>query len=177
MSDLNIPSESLSPARARRLPLNRLNLALAVVLVIQTALAVVVYWPRTTSGGGEALLPDVTAEEVTSLRIADAEGNEVVLERGEEGWTLAGTDGYPANEEKINTSLDKLLALNGDRLVTQTAASHKQLQVAEDDFVRRITLNAGGDEYTLYLGSSAGAGATHLRLAGNDATYLTSEVA
>jgi hypothetical protein len=181
LSDLNLAHDTTAQVpvfqpSSVRTPFGRLNLILLALLVVQLILVAVVFWPRSAPTGGGPLLADLTAGEVTALRVADAEGQEVSLERGAEGWTLAGTDGFPANSEKITTTLDSLLTLATDRLVTRTAASHRQLQVADDNFVRRITLVAPDGEQVLYLGSSAGAGATHVRIAGDDATYLTGKL-
>jgi hypothetical protein len=170
----NIDLAQPAPARPA---LSRLNLILLALLVVQAVVVVAVFWPRATATGGGALLPELTAEQVTGLTIADNTGQSVALQRGESGWTLAGTDDYPANSEKISTTLSSLIGIKTDRLVTRTAASQKQLEVAEDDFQRRVTLTTAGGDKTIYLGSSAGAGATHVRAGDSDATYLTGDVA
>jgi len=69
------------------------------------------------------------------------------------------------------------VGLTTGRLVTRTDASHKRLQVAPDDFMRRIDFEtADGTTHTLYLGSSLRYGATHFRVDGQSETYLTSEL-
>jgi hypothetical protein len=51
------------------------------------------------------------------------------------------------------------------------------LEVAEDDFVRRILFEtAGGESYTFYLGSAPRYTATHFRVAGEAEAYLTTEL-
>jgi hypothetical protein len=154
------------------------NLILLALLVVQAVIIAVIYWPRgeaVTPGG--SLLKGVTAADVTAIVIASNAGDELRLERGADGWTLAGTDGFPANGQKVDEVLGKLISINADRLVTRTEGSHSRLQVAEDQFDRRITLTTGAGDRVLYLGSSAGAGATHVRQGDAPETYLTGAIA
>lgn len=156
----------------------RLNVILAAVLVIQALLTAFVYWPRPAAGGdNQPLLGDLAADAVTGVTITDNSGRTVALERTADGWTLAGTDGYPAKETKITETLDKLLAITANRQVTTQAASHRRLQVAEDEYQRKVEVATDSGVHTLFLGSSAGAAATHVRAAGEDATYLTGAIA
>ncbi|OQA41593.1 MAG: hypothetical protein BWY52_02513 [Chloroflexi bacterium ADurb.Bin325] len=74
---------------------------------------------------------------------------------------------------KVAPILDKLAAIKTGRLVAQLPASHAQLQVAADRFVRRIEIATAQGAYTLYLGSSAGSSTVHVRLDGQDNVYLT----
>lgn len=173
LSDLNLTQTTLPAAGQPRPALSRVNLMLLALLALQLLAVAWVYWPRAGSPEGTPLLPGVSADQVTRLRIADADRS-VELERTGDGWVMAGTDGYPANTEKITTTLASLIGITTDRLVTTTPASHARLQVAPDAFARQVTLTTPGGDQVIYLGSSAGAGATHVRLDGNDATYLTS---
>lgn len=158
--------------------LARYTIALAVLVVVQLGLAAIVFWPQAGSAaGGEPLLGDLTLDDIDAMTITDNNDRAVRVERSDEGWVLAESDGYPAQTEAITTTLTSLLNMRTDRLVTRTEGSHNRLQVAEDNFMRRIDLETAEGDTTLYLGSSSGASATHVRLAGADATYLTNEVA
>ncbi len=107
----------------------------------------------------------------------DADGNSIILRQVTGNWILPDADDYPAQADKITPLLDKIVGLTTGRLVTRTDASHKRLQVAPDDFVRRIDFEtADGTKRTLYLGSSPKYGATHFRVDGQSETYLTSEL-
>jgi len=156
----------------------RHNQILAGILVIQVLLSVVVFWPRSTSAvESEPLFPDLESDDIVALTITDAEDNTIALRQVTGNWVLPNADNYPAQEDNITTVLDKIAGLTTDRLVTRTDASHKQLQVAPDDFVRRIEFEgADGTRQTLYLGSSPSYGATHFRLDGQSETYLTSDI-
>jgi hypothetical protein len=158
--------------------MKRHNQILIGVLIIQIILGGVVFWPRSTEAvGSEPVFTDLEAGDIVALTIVDGDGNSVTLRQVTGNWVLPDADDYPAQADKITPLLDKLVGLTTGRLVTRTDASHKQLQVAADDFVRRIVLEtAEGKEHTLYLGSSPSYGATHFRLDGQSETYLTSDI-
>jgi hypothetical protein len=158
--------------------MKRHNQILAAVLVIQITLSIVVFWPKSAAtGASEPLFPDLQAGDILALTIADADGNSIVLRQVTGSWILPGADDYPAQADKITPLLDKIVGLTTGRLVTRTDASHKRLQVAPDDFVRRIDFEtAGGTKHTLYLGSSPRYGATHFRVEGQSETYLTDDI-
>lgn len=159
--------------------MNRLNRILAVLLVLQLVVAAVVLWPRpVASGEGASLLPGFEADKVVGLTIADANDRVLALAQKDGDWVLPDADDYPAEEEKVTTLLTKIEALKADRVVTQTAASHKRLGVAEDGFERRIDLEmADGSRQRLYVGNSPPLQAAHIRADGQDQVYLTSELA
>jgi len=157
--------------------MNRLQQILAAVLVVQIVLAAALLWPRPTTGGVTTLLADVEADDIVALRIADGQGNEVALRKMTGEWVLPQAGDYPAQADSVQSVLEKLLAVDTQRLVTRTAASHKRLQVAADDFNRKVELEgADGARHTLYLGSSPSYGAIHVRLEGRDEAYLTNSV-
>jgi hypothetical protein len=158
--------------------MKRHNQILTGVLVVQIILSVVVFWPRSAAtGGGEPLFADLEASDVVALAVEDDEGNRTALRKSATGWVLPDADDYPALAENIDPLVEKLVGLNTDRLVTRTDASHKRLNVAADDFIRRLSLEmADGTKHTLYLGSSPQYSAIHFRLDGQDETYLGSGV-
>ncbi|MGC8874346.1 MAG: DUF4340 domain-containing protein [Chloroflexia bacterium] len=152
----------------------RWNQILVGLLVVQLLLCVVVFWPRrAVSGAGEPLLPDLKANEVVGLTITDDEGRTITLRRVQGQWVLPDSDDYPADGSKVTTLLNKLAGLTTRRLIARTGASHRQLDVADNDFRRRIDLEmTQGQQYRVYLGSSPQFDTIHVRVAGQDATYL-----
>jgi hypothetical protein len=151
---------------------------LAALLGLQILIGMVVYWPRSAPAqSGDPLLGELTAGQVTGLSISDQTSNQVRLAHLGAEWILPEADGYPADSMRLDAFVERLLAVQTNRLVTQTAASHRRLKVAEDEFERRIGLQTtGGRQVIVYIGSSAGTRATHVRLAGQDQVYLTGEV-
>jgi hypothetical protein len=159
--------------------MKRHNQILSAVLALQIVLVAAVFWPRSAASGGEGrpLLGDLEAADVIALTIEDADGNRITMSKKEGTWGLPDAGDYPCEESKVTGLLDKLVALTADRLVTRTAASHARLQVARDDFLRRIDVEtAAGQTITLFLGSSPSYGATHIRLLEQDETYLTDQL-
>ena len=156
--------------------MNRTQRILATVLAAQVVLSVAIFWPKSaTSSGVEPLFPDLKAEDVVSMTIADADGQVIEVREAAGVWGLPDADNYPAKADEIAGVLGKIEGLNTRRLVTRTDASHKRLQVAASDFVRRIDLETvDGIKYTLYLGSSPSQGASHVRVEGKNEAYLTS---
>jgi hypothetical protein len=159
--------------------MKRRDQILVVVLAIQVILSVVVFWPNpSVTAGGEPLFPDLKPDDIVALTIMDDQGNRVALQKTDGDWIVADTGGYPAAENKITPTLEKIAALNTGRLVTRTDASHQRLQVAADNFLRRLDFETtDGAGYTIYLGSAPHYAATHFRLHGQDETYWTSELA
>jgi hypothetical protein len=159
--------------------MKRHNQILAGILVIQIILGVVVFWPKSAAtGASEPLFPELgEAGDIVALTITEADDNSIQLKKIDTDWVLSDADDYPAQTDKITPLLSKILDLTSSRLVTRTDASHKRLQVAPDDFVRRIDFEtADGTQHTLYLGSSPRYGSTHFRVEGQSETYLTSEL-
>jgi hypothetical protein len=159
--------------------MKRLHQILLAVLVVQIAVSVFVFWPRSTAvSAAEPVFPDVQAEDIVALTIVDDQGNEIVLRKVDDAWVLPNAGNYPANEANITPLLEKLAALETETVVTRNDASHRQLQVAESDFLRRIDFEtAAGDLHTIYLGSAPRYTATHMRLGGQSETYLTTDLA
>jgi len=159
------------------IPMNRLNQILAVLLVIQLALGVVVFWPsQAATAGGGPLFAGLQAENVVELTIGDGAGS-VTLARQGEAWVLPEADDFPATAENIDSLLEALAGIETNRLVTRTETSHERLQVAQDDFNRRVDLRlADGTTHRLFVGSSGGANATHVRAEDQPEVYLAQDV-
>jgi hypothetical protein len=160
--------------------MTRLQRILIGILVAQLALAVFVFWPRPSKvSAGKLLLSDIKVDEITSLTIRDDKGASIKLARpaANQTWVLPDAGDFPADAAKITPMLTKLAAITTDRLVAQTAGSHKQLQVAVDAFQRRIDIGtAGGATRTLFLGSPAGGQASHVRVDGQNDVYVAGDV-
>jgi hypothetical protein len=158
--------------------MNRLNQILVVLLVLQVVVAAIILVPRPAPAGeGESLFPDVEASRIVGLTITGANGETLQLAKHDGAWVLPEADDYPVQEDKVPPVLDKLAALQADRLVTETTGSHRRLKVAEDEFERLVEFELDdGSRYRLYVGSSPSYGATHIRAEGQEEVYLTSEL-
>jgi len=158
--------------------MNRRNQILLGILVVQVFLIILVFWPRpATSGPGSPLLANFKAGDVVDILLSDDAGNQLQLAKQGDSWVLPKADAYPADASKIMPFLSKLENLRTNRLVTQTEASHKRLKVADNDFNRKIEVKmSDGTSHTLFVGSSAGGTATHVRAGGQAPVYLSDQI-
>jgi hypothetical protein len=154
--------------------LNRAQIVLAALLLAQVALSAFSLWPRSgAAAANEPLFPGLDDADVVALTVTDNQSQTISLRKVTGNWVLPSADDYPANNETINPLLDKIKAITTLRLVTRTEASHKRLQVGSDSFLRRVKLEtAGGQAYTLYIGSAPSYGASHVRPEGRNEVYL-----
>jgi hypothetical protein len=158
--------------------LNRYQWILAGVLVIQIILAIVVNLPQRTQATSGPLLEGFDPNAIVEIRIENQTGDRLLLQQIDSEWVLPQKGDFPVNGEKVAELLEKVEKVQTNRLVTRTASSHSQLKVAEDDFISQIVLKkADGTLQRLFLGTSGGAGATHIRYSVNDRVYLTADLA
>lgn len=157
--------------------MTRLQQILALTLIGQIVLAVLLFWPRETTEAGSPLLPGFEAGEVATVTIEDNSRVRIELARQGGGWVLASGGDYPAKEDVVDILLDKVAAIDTSRLATRTTSSHDRLQVADDNYVARVRFGFSDDSTrTLYVGSSPNPRSTHVRLAGQDETFVTGEL-
>ncbi|MDM8520802.1 DUF4340 domain-containing protein [Anaerolineales bacterium HSG6] len=159
--------------------MSQLNKILAIVFAIQIAIVGFVFWSQTatTQTATDPLIADFEPNEVVGLVISDGEGNSIHLQKEGETWLLASADGYPVQGEKVLPVLEKIPNLTRNRLVAKTDTSHNRLQVGAADFNRLLELTlADGTGHKLYLGSSGGVGATHVRTDDQVEVYLSGEI-
>lgn len=160
--------------------MNRRNQILSFVLAVQLVIGLVLFIPRggEESAAAAALLDGYDAASVEEITIQDSEAAQVrLLKAPDNTWVLPDYDNYPVDTARVQTLLDKLAVLKSDRLIAQNSASHNRLKVSEKEFERRVTLKVGDETQVLYIGSSGGANAVHMRAEGSDNVYLTSGLA
>ena len=159
--------------------MSRLNQILIVALVAQIGLAVYlnVFAGQTTAAATEPLLADFAADEVVELTIAGSEGETITLAKSGDSWVLPTAADFPADGSKITPVLENLAGIETGRLVTETEGSHAQLEVGNQAFNRRVEVTRqDGSRDIVFLGSSAGAGATHVRVNDQPEVYLTDAI-
>ncbi len=150
------------------------NIILVIFALIQIVLIGVIYSPRFLPNNNESgtLLGDIKTSEIIGLKISDGEQQVSLAKDGDE-WILPEADNFPVELDKVTPFLDKLIALDNQSLVADNKTSHKRLEVASDNFVRKIDVELKGNKNTtLYVGSSPTASATHLRVSNQDSVYL-----
>src|SRR5258708_3435856 len=108
----------------RRMTVNRTNRILAAVLAAQlvVALAVAFLLPALASHpvASGPLLQNFNATSVTALAIKDNSKNEIDLAKDSSGnWVMPKADNYPVNASAVSAFLDKVKALQANRLIAQ----------------------------------------------------------
>ncbi len=148
------------------------------VLALQLVLVVVVFWPRSiASDAGTPLFAGVTVDDIVGLTVVDPEGERVVLRKVNGAWVLPEAGDFPANESSVTPVIEKLVGLSASTVVARSEASHRQLEVADDAFQRRLDFETqDGTTTTVYLGSAPRYTATHFRVGGRPETYLTTDL-
>ncbi len=174
--------------------MNRTNKILAGALLVQLVLAVLVFLRHDDNRIGklEPLVDGLEAEKVDRIRVFDAwpparEGDAgkekkgakpdqpavELVKRGSD-WQLASDFDYPADASKVTELLEKVTAIRTRGAIASGKTRQKQLEVADDNYQRKLVLTAGGKDVTLYVGASAGSRQTSVRLAGSDQVHAAS---
>lgn len=146
--------------------LNRNLTIIAIVLLVasvwsyQSSLARADRFER-----GQRFLPSLNPDDVAEIAIRKA-SERVTLKRGEDGFTISETHGYPATNESVNRVLLTLVELELDKEIG-----------TGDDLYRELGLTADASDMTeLTLRAADGAEMVALRLGkvfdGGDGTYL-----
>ncbi len=161
--------------------INSRNQILTVLLIAQIVLAAFLIFRSSGSSNateaGGFLVSDFAIDQVDEITVRDSL-NELVFAKNTEGnWVLRSGGDYPIDNARIASLLGAISGLQANRLIAQNVSSHNRLQVSDDNFSRIIQLQAGDRTDTLYVGSAAGANATHMRVNDQPEVYLTSGLA
>ncbi len=156
--------------------MSRTNLVLLGLLVVQGILVALVH-----AGGGRdhvapaaPFLDGLSRAAIQSVALADGE-NQVTIQRSDGGWGVADEHGYGADTDKVDELLHDLVALATRELVATSAGHHVDLQVAEDEFNRRVTVTTADAEHGFFVGKSGRGGATYVRRDGEDDVYAVAD--
>ena len=156
--------------------MSRKNLLLLLILLVQAGLVVYALMPEKHQAAKEKIfVSDISKEAVTGLTIAD-DKQSLELFRQDGKWLVDREQKYPADADKVNGFIDKLLKLKSHRLVTTTAASHVRLKVADQLFNKKVTISAGDRQVSLFFGTSPSNKTLHVRLEGEDEVYMARDL-
>lgn len=111
-------------------------------------------------------------DRVTGIRVAVPDAPPVLVARTDNGWGIPALGDLPAAERKVTELLSKLEGLEKGLPVATSEQALKRFKVAEDSFVRKLSLEGGdGDLASLYLGDSAGFRRLFVRADGDNSVY------
>lgn len=162
--------------------MNKTNTVLALLLIGQIVAILVLTSPfggADTPSVDRGPLIDAEADRVLSIAITDADGGSIEIAKRGGAWVVASADGYPADETAVPVTIERILGMKTGRPVTRQAKNHKQLEVSDSKFQRKIRLAGDGDKEiaTVYLGESPNYNQQNVRRSGSDVVYLVSGVA
>lgn len=147
---------------------------LGALLAAQILMAVGLNLPalRSTAQSGTAPLVAIEKNLVNRIVIEGPDHTKVVLVKEEETWTLPELGKFPADTNRVNTLLDKVIRSKTGAPIATTAGAKARFKVSDEAFERRLAL-AQNDQTlaTLYLGSSPGPRRSYARADGEDAVF------
>ena len=151
--------------------------SLAVVLVLQLALALLLFMRRDPLAGVTSmtvlLAPDAVrnADHVVIESKAGA-ATRLELAKKNGAWVLPGSFDAPAEGAKVSALLDRLAAIKRGLPIATSEAALKRFKVVDSDFERRVVLSAGDKALaTVYFGSSPGLRKSDARVSPDKAVY------
>jgi len=156
--------------------MNRMTKILLVALVIQAGLVVVMWTTRSSAPQDESepVVAGLAVKDVTGYTlVAKAADKEQTVELAKKGdaWVVSGADDFPADTQKVEEILDKVVKARRSAPIASNKANHNALDVGERDFSRRLTLKTAEATHTLIIGSAKG-NSVHVRQADQDDVYL-----
>ncbi len=149
--------------------MNRINTALVALLVAQVAWIALSRLGADEAVGFERALvvADLVAEEILAVDIASGDES-VRLERRspDADWTVASADGWRADGEKVDRTLGEVLGLETADLIATSEDHHVDLQVADGEYERRLSLTSASGTKEVVFGTAASGSGVHVRRGG-----------
>ncbi|MDH3359635.1 MAG: DUF4340 domain-containing protein [Desulfobulbaceae bacterium] len=158
--------------------MSKINKILILLLATQLALIAYLYRPnQVTAPPTIHFFDKINVDQVVGLAITD-NTKSITIEKKDNVWGLKTTPPYPADNDKVQALVTKLLNLTSSRLVARTKSSHARLKVTSETCNRKLTLTLNnGETSTLLLGTSPNYKTIHVRLSDDDNVYLVNDLA
>lgn len=165
--------------------LTRFHKILLGLLAAQVLLIIVVAMRGDDSGAlkEHPLVAGFDAAKVTRLQVFAGEvgkpgetGKPIDMVKRDASWVMASSFDYPVDQAKINDVLSPIAKLSAAAPIATQAGRHKQLKVADTEFERKLVITSDGKDLTLYIGASAGARRTAVRIGGSDNVYAVTGI-
>lgn len=150
--------------------MRRLIFICLALLLLQTGLVVLTHWqrPAADAQSGKGPLVKLAVAEVDELLLEDGEGHNLVLKKEQENWLLPDAGSFPADSERVQGLIDRLVATQRGWPEATTAEAATRFKVAADRFERKLSLRKAGNTLaTVFFGGSPGLRKTYLRVDGD----------
>jgi hypothetical protein len=154
----------------------QINKFLAGLLAAQLLFGAAVWWPHSEAEQKAVALVDASSDAITTLEItgapaADKPAEPVRLQKQGAGWVLSSANNYPADPAKVKDVLDKITGMKLKETVSVRKTSQDALSVSDTHYTRKVTVAAGGQTTTFYLGAGQ-ANSMNVRRDGTDEVYV-----
>ncbi len=147
-----------------------LGVLLAVQIVMAVGFNLPTLWPSAQPVA--APLVEVTQNQINRIVLEGPDQTKVVLVKEGEAWLLPELEKFPADSNRVNTLLGKVLGSKPNTPIAVTSGAKTRFKVSDEAFERRITLAQDDTTLaTLYLGSSPGPRRSYVRTGGEDAIF------
>ncbi len=151
------------------------NKILAGALALQVGLAGLTWMSADAPPIPARPLLELDIDAVESLTITgrttpDADAEPVQLSRSGEGWVIDSLFGYPATDANVAKALAPLADLTVRGPIATNDYNHVALEVATQQYTRKVELNTDQGTDTVYLGAASGRG-LNVRLDGEVDVY------
>lgn len=143
------------------------------VFVLQLLIAGGLFWKSNLQAQFAPATQLVTIDPSTVDEVIINDGNDTVsLTRLDAQWQMNDELNTSASVDKVDKLISDIAELKPGLAVTSTRGAHRQLEVADDNFQRQVTLKAGVEIVAdLYLGTSPGFRKSHVRQVDYDEVY------
>ncbi len=145
------------------------RIGLLSVLAVVQLVVIAGFWfiPRADQDEGAVLL-NFDAAGLSGLEISDVD-HTITLNKTATGWQV---ESLPADEDKVDGLLNKLVNLSAPWPVAATSSSVERFEVGEENFQRRLRLLANDETLAqLFLGTSPGYQRVHARKADSEEVF------
>jgi hypothetical protein len=119
-----------------------------------------------------APLVEVAQNQINRMVLEGPDQTKVLLVKEGETWLLPELEKFPADSNRVNTLLGKVLGSKPNTPIAVTSGAKTRFKVSDEAFERRITFAQDDTTLaTLYLGSSPGPRRSYVRTGGEDTIF------
>lgn len=158
--------------------MSKTNLYLTIMFFAQIGLGALTWTTceSTPEDTGEKELLAFASNDVTALEITEKPYKEtdpvkkIALTKKDDNWVVSSAGDYPADKEKVDKVLDKLVSLKAGEPIATNAANHNALKVGDKDYGRKVSLKTKSGDKSLVIGDGPGQ-SVHVRTDGKPEVY------
>ncbi len=151
--------------------MKKMIIAAMVLLLVQTGIALTFFRSNSSLGGGtpDALFLSFSPEAVSSVKLTDSEGKNVILKKDKHGWSIPAYFSAPVDQTKLTGLLGKLAEMKKGFVVATSTDAASRFKVDSGSFENHVFLQ-GVDKplADFYVGTSPTFRQVHARREGSD---------